>query len=1379
LFLGFALDKQAKFSEAEQAYLRATKAKPNDAQAWQGLIKLYEKQGSKKVDEYQLAALRLAEIYRDADDKYKCQDVVDKFIVFAKNQGTRQQHRKSLEILLPTSSIYDYLEGRIPHPSHTYQTIAQITEAEEKERLNKEIGERRTRLGAKINQVTLDVRREIFRDSPLEDVYSKVIDWSTDDDIRRQFEEKLLQRCYDILTVAAPEQKKETCAKVQKLASDMVIIKHPFKLAWDITIEWQDCKAIEDWDAGVLREYCLFFPQSGLAKVLEGYMTSEVSLIPAAPKTQDTIESDDSEDDDEGGGVHLDAPISAEDRLLLMTEGMSEASTSILAHRAMGEYYAFLDEHEPIVELMRAGLKLVRTESLTTGLSFENSSQILSAMLGTALVFHQSPKNHPEAKSIFEGILNRNPTSTPALIGIGLIYEEEEDFPSAINFLERALQRDPRNIRVRAEAAWVKALNGDYESSREELESCLAIIDGSDPRSRELRAETQYRIGVCIWNIDTSKAARKDRSGAYSKFLAALKSNLNFAPAYTSLGIYYSDYANDKKRARKCFQKAFEVSASEVEAAKRLARVFADQGEWELVEVVAQRVVDSGKVKPSPGSKKKGISWPFAALGVAELNKQDYAKSIASFQQALRTSPNDYHSWVGLGESYHNSGRYIAATKAFTHAEKFEQEIEQQNSGDTWFAKYMLANVKRELGEFGDAIARYRDVLSIRPEEFGVEVALVQTLVESAWDSIDKGLFGQATQVAREAIETSESLIGRRPDAFNIWKSLGDACSIFSYAQGRMKEFPHDIMKRIFQGISNKEGFDLLSDVDKVGMDIVLAVGLFPSNEKDAVNLTRCLQGAILSHKQAIEAASNDIHAQAVAHYNLGWAEHRAHICLRSHGDKSTTYLKASIRCFKRAIELEAGNSEFWNALGVVTSELSPKVAQHSFVRSLFLNERSSQAWTNLGSLYLLQGDSQLANEAFTRAQSSDPEYAHAWVGQGILALLFGDEKEAKLLFTHAQEISDSSSTFTKRQYATSTFDYLVQTTSETNITDLVQPIFALNQLHSMSPKDLPYRHLSSLFSERAHDTATSASLLTVICSKLEADYKQAKSIDSLSRLALAESDLARSQLADGLYREAIANGEKALQLTSDETTAKLSAEQRLKARLSSHLTVGLALYHSSGAVSAIPYIESALSENPTNPDAICLFVQILWATNDESHQERARDLLFECVEANPAHVQCVLLLGTIALIDADLESLEAVVADLQTFRTEREITDAEQGMIGELLRAAAAMSEEDPDKEVRNEVQAEVFMFPGQPAGWSRLADVEAVTEEGSGRQNAKEMALLTALKAVPPNGKLDAGDLVVPLAGTGRPRDAQRGVVMAPWLEKGWVGLRESVVS
>jgi superkiller protein 3 len=95
-----------------------------------------------------------------------------------------------------------------------------------------------------------------------------------------------------------------------------------------------------------------------------------------------------------------------------------------------------------------------------------------------------------------------------------------------------------------------------------------------------------------------------------------LQNSQNFAPAYTSLGCFYADIMNDSARAKKCFQRAFELSAGEVEAAERLARSFAETKEWELVEIVARRVAEADKKRSIPG---KGISWPQSAIGVVEL----------------------------------------------------------------------------------------------------------------------------------------------------------------------------------------------------------------------------------------------------------------------------------------------------------------------------------------------------------------------------------------------------------------------------------------------------------------------------------------------------------------------------------------------------------------------------------------------------------------------------------------------------------------------------------------------------------------------------------------------------------------------------------------
>lgn len=1355
VFLGLAYEKQGQHDSSEAAYKVAIESKGNDPLAWQGLVTLYEKQAGEKLDLYHGAVTRLAEAYMEKDDRHRCQAVLDKYTNDAKKFGSRAQLKHSLEVYLPTGPLCDYLEGRVPQPALTYARIADLTEAEEKERINVEIGQRRTRLGAKIDQVTADVKREVLGNSQLEELYSAVIDWTHDDDIRRQYEEKLLQRAYDNLVILPVLQKAQRRDQVRKLAEGLVILKHPFLLAWLIKLEWDDVDDIKEIDAGLLREFASLFPDEGLSKVLQGYLESDVSPF-QQPQVSPNADANDSDDSNQ---------ISAEDRLILMNEGLTESPRSILAHRIMGLYYLYLEEYESAVDTARQGRERVQKESNISGLIFEKTSDAIGMTLATALVQFQAPRHHPEANDLFLSVLRRKPTETSALLGIGLILEEQEDYAGAIDFLNRALERtnDPK---IRAEAAWCKALNGDDSTSLDELEACLPEMEGSDPRTRSLRSETLYRIGMCIWKQDHSSTARKSREGAYARFLASLQADMNYAPAYTSLGIYYADYAKDRKRARKCFQKAFELSASEIEAAERLAKSFAKSSEWDLVEVVAQRVIDSGRAKPAPGSRKKAISWPFAALGVVQLNNQEYGKSIVSFQSALRTAPADYHCWVGLGESYHNSGRYVAATKALEQAQALETVSEDESIEDNWFSKYMLANVKRELGQYDEAIAGYHTVLKTRPSELGVSIALLQSLVEGAWHSVELGFFGRAADAARETVEAAQHIFKSHGGVFNLWKAVGDACSVFTYVQAYASKIPLETLRSLLAADTALDLYDILSDIDGIGQDVLQALG---EPECEPTHVVVSIRASILAQKRAIHASANDKHARAVAWYNLGWTEYRAQVCTSEvvrtlPKRRPVKHLQAAVQCFKRAVELEAGNAEFWNSLGIVTTDLNAKVSQHSFVRSLYLNDKNARVWTNLGTLYLIQGDRMLANEAYTRAQSTDPDHAQAWVGQGLLAAKLTDLNEARTLFAHAFEIANSSSNIIKRQYATSTFDYLLSSSPSVSTDEALQSLFALHQLQSQVSDDLTFQHLSSLFAERVGDYTEASSQLDSVASRLESDYETSESPTTLKRFAQAKTDLARVQLAERQFDAAAESAETALSLSEDG----LEGNAGPKIRLSAHMTAGLAYNYQGMTDEAIGMFRTALEETQGDPNIVCLLAQMLWAKGGETERNVAREQLFDCIENHPGHVEAIMLLGAIAVIDNDSDTMEAVAADLHSLRTRDDLTARQQSRVGQLLTAISLLFSGDKSEDMADlrEAQAAVMLAPSKPYGWSQLADL-------SEEPHPAELAVITATKAAPPGGTLDTIDLAKVHAGTRRLDGAQRAIMLAPWVIQGWEAL------
>ena len=1362
VFLGLALEKQTEHDASERAYLAAIKIKDDDLLAWQGLVSLYEKQGGKKLDQYHDAALRLAELHMEADDRLKCQSVLDKYTLDAKKYGSRTQYKRSLEVLLPSSPVFDFLEGRIPQPALTFVKIVEIVQAEEKERINAEIGQRRTRLGAKLDQVTTEVRREVFENSPLEILFTGIIDWTTDDEIRREYEERLLTRAAETLVILPLPQKPLKRLQVENLASGLVILKHPFLLAWRLHLEWKDVVDLDDLEIGLLKEYIALFPHDGLAKVAQGFLGSGASSL-GQGETTPTGDSTDSEGDEAEN-------FGPEDRLVLMTDGMDDSSDSILSHRFMGQYYLHLEEYESAVNIARAGLRRISSESTSNGLSFANSLDAMKTILATGLVQFQAPRHHPEAKRLFEDILSRQAVSTSALVGIGLIYEEQEDYQQAGKFLDQALQNNS-SPRVRSEAAWCKALDGEPDKALEELEACLHDLEGTDVRTKTLRSQILYRIGVCMWDQNTSKEARKDRNGSYARFLASLQADMNFAPAYTSLGVYYADYAKDRKRARKCFQKAFELSALEVVAAERLANSFAKSHEWDLVEVVAQRVVDSGRTKPAPGSKRKAISWPHAALGVVQLNKQDYPRSIVSFQAALRISPGDFNCWVGLGESYHNSGRYIAATRALEHAEQLQLD-DNASKDDTWFSSYMLANVKRELGDYDNALAGYREVLSSKPAEYGILIALLQCLVEASWHSIGLGFFGRATESAVDAIKVAKDVVKISSDSFNLWKAVGDSCSVFTSTQTHASNLPISDLSALFTFDIDTGIYDILGDIDGVDRSALDALSRVSSTQ-DQTNRISSIQAAILAHKRAIHACANDTHARAVAWYNLGWVEHLAHICGitkldQSPRSKPLRYIKAAVQCFKRAIEFEAGNAEFWNSLGIVTSGLNPKVSQHSFVRSLHLNDRNARVWTNLGALYILQGDFQIASEALTRAQSADPDYAQAWLGQGILANKMTDTGEARSLFTHAFEIADASSHLIEQQYAISVFDHLAKSPPSSNTADILQPLFALQQDRSRRSDQVEFQHLSSLFQERVSNFSSAASSLESICAALEAEYEATESPVSLLHFAQAKADLARSQLAMSAFADASENAETALTLTSEEESQEPNKTFH-ELRLSAHMTAGLAYYYQSSMDDSISMFKTALTETNGNPSIACLLSQVLWAKGGVDERAVARDQLLDCIERHPDHVAATTLLGTIAVLENDIETIEAVTADLERLQAKSSLTPQEQTGIAQLLVGIASLFPgdllESAEAEKAQATKA-IMLKPWKPQGWSELAKA---TNNADGAFPA-DAAIQTAVRDAPPHGMLDAEDVSRAFAVTCRIGDAQRAVVLAPWMKDGW---------
>lgn len=110
--------------------------------------------------------------------------------------------------------------------------------------------------------------------------------------------------------------------------------------------------------------------------------------------------------------------------------------------------------------------------------------------------------------------------------------------------------------------------------------------------------------------------------------MTALRRQPSYAGAFTSIGIYYLEHSDppDFDRSQKCFQKAFELEATQGEAARRLVVGLAEEREWALVDIIVKRVIagEGGLEGGMSGSTDSARflpknAWAWKAVGAVEM----------------------------------------------------------------------------------------------------------------------------------------------------------------------------------------------------------------------------------------------------------------------------------------------------------------------------------------------------------------------------------------------------------------------------------------------------------------------------------------------------------------------------------------------------------------------------------------------------------------------------------------------------------------------------------------------------------------------------------------------------------------------------------------
>jgi superkiller protein 3 len=1178
-----------------------------------------------------------------------------------------------------------------------------LTEEVEKNKIDREVEKRRTRLdSASKSRETLrnEIGAEIWKQSKLPELYELVLSHvDASDEVRREAEHKLLSYRYKYLqalpnpaakvagsgSTAAKEQvedkeadqkedKSDALQAVQSLASGIVAINVPDELAWTITMEWSNVFSPVELKRHEMRAFVDHFPRSGLSRSLQALLY--------------TIEDEQFIKEEKERFEAQDLDIARPDPLSLAIEGIEEATQSVLAHRIAAILYLLDRDWLSCSELATIGLDLAKKLEISFAVDLRLVKAGLECSLATALTHLHPPQHHARALRLSDAVLSRQPSAIDATLSkayiaqtagrwdqarslfASVVSQQTEDAlsPKEQALLKLSISRNPTR-EAKLEVAWCDVKLGKLGQGRDQLQEVISDLDDSPSSNNEDQAKAWWRLGICLWEMGGEH--REETSQAFTCFITALKRDSSFAPAFTSLGQYYSSVSQppDAARAAKCFQKAFELDPTENIAARRLAESYADDGDWDLVYLVAQRTIEGEGGGLALGgeitSQRRHITqnaWAWTAIGSTQLIRENFEKAIVAFQIALRNFPSDGNIWMRLGEAYTASGRFTAGIKTFEKALEIFK-----GSDEEWQPLFSIANVERQQTKYQEALEVLIQLCTQEPGRLAIKTACAETRFSLALDEIKQGYTERGTSSLLLAAKEAIQVLTIDEHVLAAWKVLADA--FFQIAALRLSVEDEDIrdMTGEILNLSAKYNVDAgLPSISAVTLDML-----------DSASTSQALFMSIYLGKLRVLLHHDDEQVAGSAWMDLSMGLHQLMIEMEHRGDKdeSKENQAQAIACAKEALKMEPGNGSYWTAMGDLVVDSGVKLAQHCYIKAVESDSQAVTPWVNLGFLYLRNDDVNLAKECFVRAQTIDPDHVQSWIGHAMVAKKHGNNQVCRSMYQHAYAVEQGLELEAAYGFSSTLFKAISDGEKVVD-SQIYSASFALSSYLSQRPDDVSALNLSALFAERWDELETAIERIDRASSILEGSYERDESAEKAQLFAVCMVNLGRIRFESADYDGAKESFEMALGLLIADEEAeegsevkgdlRLSKNDLKRAQMGARCGSGIAQFASGQEAEAIEALRQAIEEmSEVEEESIdgkeqlhLLLAKMLWNAGEKQEGEAA---VMEALSLSPKSVDALLTLGSMSVCNQDQEQLDLVLNEMQEILTPQTVSDDER----------------------------------------------------------------------------------------------------------------------
>ncbi|OZJ05539.1 hypothetical protein BZG36_01672 [Bifiguratus adelaidae] len=1173
VFAGLALQHLSRLSESEKSYKKAIECNENQVLAWQGLAQLYEK--TSRFGEYVAALERLVALHSENDIKKAVETfrkILEVYRVKARDDGKLVT---TLKFSLPEGPYGSAIASASNlTPIEIWKEIAGIQERHDHEVIEREIAARKHRLGAGTpSEVRQTVLREVYARSELGDTYEHLLallDDQKDAQLKQEVESKTVH-FLDAKLDTTGDNKEKLREQLLSLSKKIVSQRSNDPLPYEIIIENTNTDHPDGYDGNDLHQYVSKFPESPLGKVI----AVQTSLAA----------------DDDGT-----------EALKVFEETIEALPNSLYAHQCILWVYHRQQDHENVLEYATRLLQLVKKDSQKYGRVLDKVE--ISAMLCMADAYRLlGESNHSKATALYDRILCKDPGYVKALEGKGFLLSSDKEYDEAMAIFENVLALHPDNAMAKSEIGWLYGEQGDLASA---LQNIQEAIDMDNQNALHV-----FRLGKIYWGMDD--VHRQDKEYAYMQFITAAKLDPSFGPAFTCLGDYYRDVAQDRQRAKKCYQKAFSLDLTDQRAAMQLSDYYIEDEEYDQAELVLRTCLDVNSRVP----------WAWKRLGFLDLHNGHDHEAISHFQSALRLNSDDPQCWEGLADGYQNEGRTIAALRAYSRA--------KQLASSPVYAQIQIANVERRLGLLVDSIEHGKEAISLASSHQEIALlpayyGLVRSYLDYATETREQGFYGRSADACGDALRTLAEAIGHDANVQCLWKAAGDACTRLFAVSHYDVNVPWENLRDLIGQILEKNVSHPISGTQ--GM-LEQVKDFKTSSNSHSANIILCCASVAFYRALAL-APRGAPNVHAACWYDLGLVYYEIQQL-----DKDETLLQTAVGCLLRATKLDPEHIGAWNALGVATMHANPKLSQRALISAMELDPRSAIPYTNYGFLALFQSDLELANKSFSHAQSLDPDWMRAWCGQACIARLWGSHEIVEL-FSHVVEVGDAELAEGNYGLAQAVFEDISQGHASSELITL--SAFAMQKYTEQRPEDVEGINLYGLLLERIDQSEQAAAM-----------FKRAREADasaSAVRQYTFVFNLARAQCAASQFEEAI------------ETYGQVMAiHQRLSDADSlpipivyAYLGAGTAYYFCDQLQEALEMFEMALQETEADesalrPQVILLLTQILTALGSEEHLALARDHLLNAVHKWPQQWEmpaCLVAIGLHVSLMEDIAREEA-----------------------------------------------------------------------------------------------------------------------------------------